>query len=294
MRKRGGEYRVIVAHDRGGVCKYVLPRELILASGIIGLVLTISFILSGLHYFHMWKTTADYRGLRVEADNLLRENEKFRVIAKQTSDQLATLEITAEKLKILSGLDQEGLGGRGGPSDSVNPVLNLSHENLYKHFKSLDSKSIDLLTKLRQLQDYYSTRSLLLAATPSLMPVNGYPSAGYGYRSDPITGQRDFHQGIDISAPYGNKVVAAADGLATFAGRLYSYGNMVRLQHKFGLSTRYGHLARIIVKAGQRVMKGDIIGYVGSSGRTTGPHLHYEVRLGRRALNPLRFFGNVD
>ena len=93
MRKRGGEYTVIVAHDRGGVCKYVLPRELILASGIIGLVLAISFILSGLHYFHMWKTTADYRGLRVEADNLLRENEKFRVIAKQTSDQLATLEI---------------------------------------------------------------------------------------------------------------------------------------------------------------------------------------------------------
>ena len=99
------------------------------------------------------------------------------------------------------------------------------------------------------------------------MNSDGCPSGGFGYRIDPFSGERDFHPGIDISAPRGNKVSATADGVVINAGQKFSYGNLVTLEHKFGISTRYGHLDRYSVEVGQKVKKGDIIGYVGSTGR---------------------------
>jgi murein DD-endopeptidase MepM/ murein hydrolase activator NlpD len=219
---------------------------------------------------------------------LRKQDEILRVAAKQLGDQIASLQVTAQKLKILSGFDADSWGGRGGPS-GPNPVLSLSAGDFSRHFKALDRKRVTLEEELRLLQDYYTTREILLAATPSMMPVKGYPSDRYGQRSDPFSGDKEFHPGLDISAPKGTKVVATADGLVVFAGRRPGYGNLVGIEHKFGISTRYGHLDRYTVRAGQRVKRGDIIGFVGSTGRTTGPHLHYEVRFQNQPLNPLRF-----
>ena len=210
--------------------------------------------------------------------------------AKRLNDRIASLQVTTDKLRILSGWDTDSIGGVGGPVKGVNPVLSLSPRDFTKHFKTMDSKSITLATELRELQDYYTTREMLTAATPSIVPTKGYPSDRYGYRIDPFTKERSFHPGIDITAPKGTKVVATADGLVVYAGRKLNYGKVVTVEHKFGMSTRYGHLDRFNVKSGQRVKKGDIIGYVGTTGRTTGSHLHYEVRLRNQPLNPQRFF----
>jgi murein DD-endopeptidase MepM/ murein hydrolase activator NlpD len=286
-----GDLTVIVARFADVPArKYLIPRRLVLASLVALIILLSSFVLSSLHYYHMWKKTAQHDQLMVEVDLLQRENETFRLSASQLNAKISALEVTSKKLTILSGLERDGLGGVGGPTDSRNPVMRLSSKDLLKHFTTLERKTVSVRTELSRLQEYYTTRAALLAATPAIVPVRGYPSGPFGYRDDPFTGNREFHPGIDISAPYGKEVVASADGLTVFAGRRFGYGNLVVLEHKFGISTRYGHLSRIVVKNGQKIKKGDPIGYVGSTGRATGPHLHYEVRLNEQPLNPVRFF----
>ena len=290
MKKRD-DLTVIVARSAYmSARKYQVSRKLLASLAIAVVVVFASFLLSTLHYYYMWKQTVDHLSTEAKAYQLDKENETFRLTARQLNEKISSLEVTSKKLQILSGLDQEGLGGVGGPSTLDNHLLTLDSQDLLEHFTSMERKSISLENNLSQLQDLYNTRTILLAATPAIIPVTGYPSGRFGYRIDPFNGERDFHPGIDISAPRGNKVIATADGVVTTAGRRYSYGKLVVLEHKFGISTRYGHLDRYSVESGQKVKRGDIIGYVGSTGRATGPHLHYEVRLNDRPLNPLRFF----
>ena len=282
---------VIIGRDSWvSASKYRVSHRFLLAFGIALVILFSSFTLSTLHYYYMWKKTFYHDHLKLEADKLREENETFRLSARQLNEKISTLEITSQKLQLLSGSDREGLGGVGGPLGSDSSLLNLDSHSLIRHFRSLARRSISLENNLRHLQELYNTRTILLAATPAIMPVRGYPSGNYGYRIDPFTQMRDFHPGIDISAPRGSKVMATADGLVVFAGRHFGYGKLVRVNHRFGVSTRYGHLSRVVVKRGQKVNRGDIVGSVGSTGRATGPHLHYEVRMGGKSLNPLRFF----
>jgi murein DD-endopeptidase MepM/ murein hydrolase activator NlpD len=131
-------------------------------------------------------------------------------------------------------------------------------------------------------------REALLNATPSIWPIHGWLSAGFGMRPDPFTSQSDFHPGLDISAEKGTPVQATADGLVELAAPSGDYGNLVVIDHGFGLVTRYGHLSKFAVWAGERVKRGDILGFVGSTGRATGPHLHYEVLANGKLMNPLR------
>ena len=111
-------------------------------------------------------------------------------------------------------------------------------------------------------------------------------------RQDPITGESDYHEGLDISADRGTPVYATADGFVRLAGREGGYGNLVVLEHEYGLETRYGHLSRFLVREGASVKRGDIIGLVGSTGRSTGPHLHYEVRVAGEAVDPRPYMVN--
>ena len=130
---------------------------------------------------------------------------------------------------------------------------------------------------------------MLLASTPSVWPVRGYLSAGFGNRLDPFTGLRDFHPGIDISTPIGTKVQAPADGVVVFCGLKGGYGNAIMIDHGYGVVTRYGHLDAFNVKPGQRVRRGDVIAFVGNTGRSTAPHLHYEVWVNDQTQNPIQY-----
>lgn len=286
-----GDLTVIVASSAGGVArKYNLSKKLLGVAGTALALIAACFLLSCLHYFHMWNKSSGQQALMDELDQLRKENELFRVDARQLTDQLALLETTAKKLEIMAGFVQEGTAGVGGPAGNLRPMLDLaSAPSLKKHFKSLDRKRINLQTEFAKLQEYYTGQQILLSATPTIMPAQGYLSDGYGYRKDPFTGERDWHPGVDISAPQGARVVATADGTVSRAGWTRGYGKMVDLEHRFGIMTRYGHMSRITVKAGQKVKRGDVIGYVGSTGRATGTHVHFEVRLNDEALDPMRF-----
>ena len=142
-------------------------------------------------------------------------------------------------------------------------------------------------TRLDSVRDSVERRHALAAAAPSIWPVAGWLSSSYGNRTDPFTNDQDFHPGLDISADYGQPVLATGDATVASAGPNGAYGNMVALDHGFGITTKYGHLSRIAVMHAQRVKRGDVIGYVGSTGRSTGAHLHYEVWMNGRLTNPM-------
>ena len=129
-------------------------------------------------------------------------------------------------------------------------------------------------------------REALASATPVIWPADGWSSGTYGYRTDPFTGERDFHPAVDISSQKGRPVYATATGRIFAAGRNGAYGNLVEIDHGFGLITRYGHLSEFAVAEGDTVQRGDVIGYVGNSGRSTGYHLHYEVHVDGKAVDP--------
>lgn len=142
---------------------------------------------------------------------------------------------------------------------------------------------------LQALIEYFEDKRSLYASTPSLWPVRGWVTSPFGNRISPFSGIPTFHEGIDIAAQTGTPVVAPADGLVIRAGFGSGYGNMVEISHGYGIKTIYGHNSRLNVKAGQHVKRGDVISYVGDSGSSTGPHLHYEVRLRGLPVNPAKY-----
>ena len=142
---------------------------------------------------------------------------------------------------------------------------------------------------LQMLIEYFEDKRSLYASTPSVWPVRGWVTSPFGNRTSPFSGILKFHEGMDIAAQTGTPVVAPADGVVIKAGFSTGYGNMVEISHGYGLKTVYGHNSRLNVKVGQRVKRGDIISYVGDTGSSTGPHLHYEVRVNGLPVNPVKY-----
>jgi len=181
----------------------------------------------------------------------------------------------------------------GGPTASTAPTSMApgltSPENTFALLKALLQ---GLESRLHTLRSDVDKRNQLAAATPSIWPTHGWLSSSMGNRSDPFTGERDFHPGLDISADKGDPIYSTADGKVTHAASAGNYGNLVIVDHGYGIETRYGHMSAFKVKVGQAVKRGDLLGLVGSTGRATSSHLHYEVRANGRILNPLQLLLN--
>jgi murein DD-endopeptidase MepM/ murein hydrolase activator NlpD len=162
-------------------------------------------------------------------------------------------------------------------------------KEMHQELTQLQEAASKQETSLQILIEYFEEKRSLYASTPSVWPVRGWVTSQFGNRISPITGALQFHAGMDITADIGTPVVAPADGLVIKVGFEAGYGNMVELSHGYGLKTVFGHNSRLNVKAGQHVQRGDIIAYVGDTGSSTGPHLHYEVRLNSLPVNPDRY-----
>jgi murein DD-endopeptidase MepM/ murein hydrolase activator NlpD len=170
----------------------------------------------------------------------------------------------------------------------MTPGLN-SPENTFALLKDLLQ---GLESRLQTVRSDVDKRNQLAAATPSIWPTHGWLSSSMGNRADPFTGKRDFHPGLDISADKGAPIYSTADGKVTHAASAGNYGNLVIVDHGYGIETRYGHMSAFKVKVGQAVKRGDLLGLVGATGRATSSHLHYEVRANGRILNPLQLLLN--
>lgn len=175
--------------------------------------------------------------------------------------------------------------------DQLLPDGNLKISDLANNLDRLAREMKFERISYETIYDAFKNRTDQIQSTPSIRPIyTGFISDGYGYRRDPFTGRREFHYGIDISAPMGTPVFASADGVVGSTGYKGTYGNMVEINHGFGYSTVYAHLSRIYVKPGDVIKRGQRIGEVGSTGRSTGPHLHYEVLQFNINKNPLDYF----
>ncbi len=161
--------------------------------------------------------------------------------------------------------------------------------DLLKSLDGLDKKVKAQEQEARALKSYFEDQQALLASAPSIWPVRGWLTSDFSVRLDPYTGERVMHEGLDVAAATGTPVRAPADGTVVFAGLEGGYGHVMVIDHGYGLKTRYGHLLRIDVKVGEKVKRGQFVAAVGNTGRSTGPHLHYEVRVNGVADNPRKF-----
>ena len=201
--------------------------------------------------------------------------------------QLRTVEDRTRKLAIIAGittLDEAAQGGTGGVRNDEQ-AANPYRDDIDK----MSFRSNNLNKDLSVLEQRFVAQSRILSSTPSIAPVRGILTDGFGGRSDPFTGEAGQHNAVDISSAVGQPVRSPADGIVVKAEWANGYGNVIFISHGYGYSTRYGHLKSFAVRPGVRVKRGDVIGYVGSTGRSTGPHLHYEVWVNGRAQNPGRY-----
>ncbi|MDX6610963.1 MAG: hypothetical protein QOD75_149 [Blastocatellia bacterium] len=225
--------------------------------------------------------TQQAQHLRTEQENqrLRAENEKQRNELKTLNNRVDAVEDTSRRLAEISGIahdQQANPRGQGGPAFPLDSAA----------LAALESKTAQLEQSMRKYEQALRERGM----TPSLWPVEGSLESGFGGRRNPFGGRSfEFHTGQDIDAPWGAPVVAAAAGRILIAGWQHGYGQVVYIDHGSGLSTRYGHLSLIGVKVGQMISRGDVLGRVGSTGRSTGPHLHYEVRINDNAVDPLPY-----
>lgn len=229
---------------------------------------------------------------RLEQENRRLRQDKTRYDASlaEIGAQLSAIEAAAVRLANAVGLRNLPLPRpAGGATEAAAAPGGFG---LRGDLTALRVRTEALELSFARIDAAWNERVKLLASTPSLLPVAGYFGDGYGWRSDPFTGEREFHRGLDIVAPHGEPVRAAADGVVVQAGRTVGYGWMVHISHGYGLGTRYGHLSAVLVRPGQRVRKGDVIGRVGSTGRSSGPHLHYEVYRGASPVNPRAYLSD--
>ena len=244
------------------------------------------------HYFSFYQELTELRELRLGNAELKRQNLDYEVSVEHLNDQVVSLEDFVMKLSVMAGLGEGAAsadGGVGGPADlEFNPPTS-AYGQVKDELVRMRGELTDLEEQSRVLERFYAQNTVMLASTPSIWPVRGYFSSTYGHRKDPFTGARAMHYGIDISTPAGRPIVATADGIVLYAARRGTYGNIVVIDHKFDMMTRYAHLSKFTVKAGKRVKRGDVIGYVGNTGRSRAPHLHYEVWVDDRTAHPLDY-----
>ena len=281
---------IVVPHAKARFRKIQVPLKL--ARWVIGSAAAVVLVVGGVlvHYTRITAEVYELRRLRAENQVLTLKTLEYEQNAGKLQAKVAHLHSIVSKLGVMAGLDHSlpdtRVGGEGGvasfetvaPSQAVPPSL-----------AAMEVSVSALTDKSSKLEAFYRDQTLLLSSTPSIWPVRGYLSATFGNRLDPFTGRPDFHPGIDISTPTGTKVVAPADGIVLSTGFQGGYGNAIIIDHGYGVVSRYGHLEGFNVQAGQKIRRGDVVGFVGSTGRSTGPHLHYEVWVREQAQNPIHF-----
>jgi murein DD-endopeptidase MepM/ murein hydrolase activator NlpD len=304
-------YIVFVARDEDGQLRKI-PLPLKYAYGFLMAAIIGAFTIVGLagSYTRMLLKTESYNQVRAERETLRLNYQRMEEVAHNRSIQVASLGALANEVTALYGLRENRLENRldaakptaqaGGNDSAPVPASAPPSDEMSQQQVA---NSIDTFYTLRNealsgqisralesgLSSNFTGDWSELADAPSMWPVEGRVASSFGEREDPINGEGAFHSGVDIDAPYGTPVRAAGDGEVTGADMGAGYGRAVVLNHGHDVITLYGHLSAIAVVPGQHVTRGQVIGYVGQSGRATGPHLHYEVRLHNVPVNPHKY-----
>ena len=220
--------------------------------------------------------------LKRQVKNLSQFEDKVRLIAdiRQTSDSSGLIGI--------GGIPKNELDQDIPLEQKHNSLIREMHHQVSQTSQAAKKQALDFESLIKQLEK----KRNLLACTPSIRPVDGWVTSRFGYRTSPFTGRREFHSGMDISNKSGTQIIATANGRVSYAGRKMYIGNLLVIDHGHGRVTRYGHLKKILVKRGQEVKRGDVVALLGNSGRSTGPHVHYEVIINGAPVNPIKYILN--
>ncbi len=291
-------YSILLADRTSGAVR----RFTVAVRPTLAVAITLFACVTALGLHARWTTIAEIEELRMRNATLGVENTSYRKAADTLADQMVLLEAAMTDLGTRSELDpasQEAIDRL--PSrfrvtaigESVlprpQPRAPLPTELSPKYTLALVQDLLgNLESRLQSVRYSVARREALADATPSIWPARGWLSASFGYRRDPFTGERAFHSALDISTREGQPIYATAAGRVASASRSGAYGNLVVIEHGFRLTTRYGHLLKFAVRSGDTVQRGDVVGYVGETGRATGTHVHYEVWADGRPMNPMQ------
>jgi murein DD-endopeptidase MepM/ murein hydrolase activator NlpD len=286
--------------------KICLPKKFAKIGFIVTGVLFVVFFGSSVYFVQQY---LQLKGNETELAKLRKESkirkiqvEKFSHQVKNFETEMVRLERFEKKLRVITALENspksvEKNWGVGGPYGLTTSSFNTSMrrgaasivERLSKSLDSLDKQAKIQSISFQELDNFFKNQKSLLSSTPSIWPTRGWLTSKFGFRKSPFTGLREKHQGWDIAARSGSPVIATADGEVVVEGREYGYGNMIEIDHGYGVVTRYGHNSKHLVKVGDYVKRGQVISLVGSTGRSTGPHLHYEVLLHNIPVSPKNY-----
>lgn len=308
-------YILFVARDEedGTVRKISLPVHY--AYGFVAAALVGTFTIVGLagSYTRMLLKTESFNQVRQERETLRKNYQQMAAIAHERDIQVASLGALASEVTAIYGLKQNKLASANGKHDAVTAAASATPSTL-----AVSDEISQQQVKL-SLDEFYALRSQALsgrvsraleggltpgsgvglsapagdwtqfADAPSIWPIEGKISSSFGEREDPFSGEGKFHTGLDILSPTGTPIRAAGDGVVLNSGMANGYGREVIIDHGHGVSTLYGHMSALVAMTGQHVIRGQVIGYVGQSGRATCPHLHYEVRINNIPVNPHKY-----
>lgn len=266
---------------RSTVLKWALGVSVVLALGLTGLV--IDYVMTNLDRSELQ---------RLQAENLSQREDLHRLAVKleDLRQEMVVLAQNDAKVRVMAKLSApkgDSMVGIGGPAreDDVSREFNDIQQRIDEVRRQIDLRR----ESQEEIQGILNDQRSLLAAKPSGWPVKGWLTSNFGMRRDPFNGKRKMHEGLDIAARTGTAVVATADGIVSSIRTEPGYGKVVTIDHGYGYRTIYGHNSRYHVKVGQRIRRGDLIASVGNTGRSTGSHVHYEVRLNGVPVNPHKY-----
>jgi murein DD-endopeptidase MepM/ murein hydrolase activator NlpD len=241
-----------------------------------------------------------------QADEIISQRKQIQKFADEITSlksNLVALNDFEKKIRIIANIEepayQDSLFGVGGsiPEDLDSQIpLTEKHNSLIREMhtqtQQLNQASVEQQKEFESLFERLESQRNLLSSTPAIRPTEGWLSSGFGYRKSPFTDLREFHKGLDIAGRKGTSIVATADGIVTFVGNNGFLGKMIKIDHGHGMVTRYGHIQKALKKRGEAVKRGETIALMGSTGRSTGPHIHYEVHLNGIPANPKKYILN--
>jgi murein DD-endopeptidase MepM/ murein hydrolase activator NlpD len=293
------QYTVIVVSDHSqAVRKFRVPHRWLRNGAFGAAAMALGALITSGHYFSLMGTGSENRALK-------EENAQLRSQILLVQEKVAHISATLDRVerfdaKLRTAVTQLqdpernlAIGPVGKPDEPTIPgPAPAAQENLSAlpgRLASLEDEASRQESSLRELQEYFDDQKSLLASTPSVWPTRGWVTSDFGLRLDPYTAERMMHRGVDIATPHGQAVYTPSDGTVVFTGTEGGYGKVLVIDHGYGVKTRYAHLAEIFARLGDRVKRGARVAAVGNTGRSTGPHLHYEVRVNGIPENPRKF-----
>jgi len=303
---------LVFNHIGSPIKRLSVSNRLLTASGCIIAAIFVALVLLGVDYFSVRKSvdksTVLTKRISQQKDVIDHQRDQIQTFAVKINElklRLAELDDFEKKIRIIANLENsdsgpEGVFGIGGsmPED-LDPTIEMKErqsallQEMHEQVRDLDLAAVSQQERFKTLYGHIEEQRSILACTPTIRPVEeGYVSSSFGYRTSPFTDRKEFHKGLDIASKRGTPIIATADGVVSFAGEKGLLGNTIVVDHGYGFVTRFGHAHKLLKKRGETVKRGEVIAYVGNTGRSTGPHVHYEVQINGVQVNPKRYIMN--